>query len=81
MQNTINNKDTGEKNMPITLRSQVPPGTGVNVVQKEDQRTGKLTQGVVQDILTNSANHPRGIKVRLTNGIIGRVESLTGGDR
>jgi uncharacterized repeat protein (TIGR03833 family) len=46
------------------------------VVQKEDQRTGRLTEGVVKDILTNSANHPRGIKVRLESGIVGRVQEI-----
>ena len=62
--------------MPITSRSAVPPGTHVMVVQKEDQRTGRLTEGVVKDILTNSANHPRGIKVRLESGIVGRVQEI-----
>jgi uncharacterized repeat protein (TIGR03833 family) len=46
-----------------TIRKDVPPGTHVMVVKKEDQRTGMLTEGIVKDILTNSANHPRGIKV------------------
>lgn len=62
--------------MPVTSRSDVPPGTHVLVVQKQDQRTGKLTEGVVMNILTNSPNHPRGIKVRLESGIVGRVEKL-----
>jgi uncharacterized repeat protein (TIGR03833 family) len=43
------------------------------VVQKHDQRTGRLTEGIVKDILTNSPTHPRGIKVRLESGIVGRV--------
>jgi uncharacterized repeat protein (TIGR03833 family) len=60
--------------MPITNRSEVPPGTKVKVVQKQDQRTGALTDGIVKDILTNSATHPHGIKVRLESGIVGRVE-------
>lgn len=60
--------------MPVTNRSEVPPGTKVSVVQKQDQRTGALTDGIVKDILTNSATHPHGIKVRLESGIIGRVE-------
>ena len=46
------------------------------VVQKQDQRTGKLTQGIVQRILTNSPNHHRGIKVMLEGGIVGRVKSI-----
>jgi len=62
--------------LPTTNRSEVQPGTRVMVVQKQDQRTGKLTEGVVRDILTNSAMHPHGIKVRLENGIIGRVDRI-----
>ena len=57
-------------------RSNIKAGTRVQVVQKQDQRSGKLTQGVVQDILTKSAIHPHGIKVRLTNGIVGRVKEV-----
>jgi len=60
--------------MPVVKRSDVPPGTKVKVIQKQDQRTGKLTEGIVRDILTNSPTHPRGIKVRLESGIVGRVE-------
>ncbi|MEG1009522.1 MAG: YwbE family protein [Clostridia bacterium] len=52
------------------------PGIKVLVVEKQNQRTDILTEGVVQDILTNSAIHPRGIKVRLTSGIVGRVQKL-----
>ncbi|MNP73018.1 hypothetical protein D3C76_1696700 [compost metagenome] len=52
------------------------PGTRVFIVQKQDQGTGDLTEGVVKDILTNSGTHPRGIKVRLTNGIVGRVKEI-----
>lgn len=59
--------------MAITNRSQIQIGALVQVTKKEDQRTGKLTQGVVTRILTNSANHPRGIKVMLEGGIVGRV--------
>jgi uncharacterized repeat protein (TIGR03833 family) len=57
-------------------RSNIKPGARVQVVQKQDQRTGKLTEGVVKDILTKSATHPHGIKVRLTNGIVGRVKKV-----
>jgi uncharacterized repeat protein (TIGR03833 family) len=46
------------------------------VVKKEDQRTGKLTEGIVKNILTNSAVHPRGIKVRLEDGTVGRVQEI-----
>ncbi|MEO4054654.1 YwbE family protein [Solibacillus sp. CAU 1738] len=54
-------------------RKDVYPGRTVNIVLKKDQRTGNKTRGVVKDILTNSASHPHGIKVRLTDGQIGRV--------
>ncbi|KYG59704.1 YwbE family protein [Planococcus maritimus] len=54
-------------------RSDVKPGLEVNVILKKDQRTGKKTQGVVKDLLTNSATHPHGIKVRLEDGQVGRV--------
>jgi len=57
-------------------RSNIKAGTRVQVVQKQDQRTGKLTEGVVKDILTKSATHPHGIKVRLTSGIVGRVKKV-----
>ena len=52
------------------------PGLEVEIVLKEDQRTGKLTRGVVEDILTSSNFHPRGIKVRLTDGQVGRVQNI-----
>ena len=54
-------------------RKNIKKGLLVSVVEKHNQRSGKLTEGRVQDILTNSANHPHGIKVRLTSGKIGRV--------
>jgi uncharacterized repeat protein (TIGR03833 family) len=57
-------------------REDVYPGKLVDIVLKEDQRTGKLTRGTVKDILTNSAYHPRGIKVRLSDGQIGRVQEI-----
>jgi uncharacterized repeat protein (TIGR03833 family) len=57
-------------------RSRVPPGTAVAVVQKEDQPTGQLTWGTVDEILTNSAHHHRGIKVRLRDGVVGRVQRI-----
>lgn len=58
------------------LRNDLSPGTPVWIVQKQDQRSGKLTQGVVQDILTKSPSHPHGIKVRLESGEVGRVQKL-----
>ena len=57
-------------------RSDIKSGIKVKVVQKQDQKTGKLTEGVVKDILTKSASHPFGIKVRLENGIVGRVKEI-----
>ena len=57
-------------------RSDVKPGARVLVIQKQDQRSGKTTEGVVANLLTNSPNHPHGIKVRLTNGIVGRVKEI-----
>lgn len=59
------------------IRSAVKIGATVKVVQKQDQRTGKLTEGVVQNILTNSSQHPHGIKVRLAGGIVGRVKEIS----
>ena len=57
-------------------RSNIKPGSRVKVVQKQDQKIGKLTEGVVKDILTNSATHPHGIKVRLESGVVGRVKEV-----
>ncbi|WP_266202959.1 YwbE family protein [Pontibacter kalidii] len=57
-------------------RANIKPGTHVNIVQKQDQRTGELTEGYVQDILTNSPTHPHGIKVRLETGEVGRVKEI-----
>ncbi|MGM9950954.1 MAG: YwbE family protein [Lysinibacillus sp.] len=57
-------------------RKNIVPGTTVDIVLKKDQRTGKLTRGVVKDILTNSGTHPHGIKVRLTDGQVGRVKAI-----
>lgn len=57
-------------------RDNIKPGKRVKVVQKQDQRTGKLTEGVVMKILTNSPNHPHGIKVMLADGTVGRVEEI-----
>lgn len=57
-------------------RENIKPGIRVLVVQKQDQRTGKLTEGIVEKILTNSPAHPHGIKVRLAGGIVGRVKQI-----
>jgi uncharacterized repeat protein (TIGR03833 family) len=57
-------------------RSAIRPGMRVRVVEKQNQRNGKLTEGIVQRILTNSPHHPHGIKVMLENGIVGRVKEI-----
>lgn len=59
-----------------TERKNIRPGIRVKIVQKQHQRTGQLTEGIVKDILTSSPIHHRGIKVRLENGIIGRVQEI-----
>ena len=59
-------------------RRHIKRGLHVSVVEKQNQRSGKLTKGIVKDILTNSATHPHGIKVRLTSGKIGRVQHIHG---
>jgi len=64
--------------MDGTRRSDLRPGLHVSIVLKKDQRTGKLTEGVVKDILTNSPTHPHGIKVRLESGEVGRVKKISG---
>jgi len=62
--------------MDGTTRSNIEIGALVAIVLKKDQRTGELTEGIVKDILTNSAHHPHGIKVRLDDGQIGRVQEI-----
>ena len=57
-------------------RKNIKSGLKVAIVLKKDQRSGKLTEGIVKDILTNSANHPHGIKVRLKDGQVGRVKEI-----
>ncbi|MDD3344067.1 MAG: YwbE family protein [Sulfurospirillaceae bacterium] len=57
-------------------RSHIQPGIKVKIVLKADQRSGKLTEGIVKDILTNSPTHPHGIKVRLISGDVGRVKEI-----
>lgn len=57
-------------------RKNIRPGMQVSIVLKQDQRTGKLTRGIVKDILTKSATHPHGIKVRLEDGQVGRVKEV-----
>ena len=61
-----------------TKRIDILAGLKVSIVLKQDQRTGKLTEGIVRDILTKSATHPHGIKVRLENSLVGRVKTIHG---
>jgi uncharacterized repeat protein (TIGR03833 family) len=62
--------------MPNRERKNIRAGLKVAIVLKQDQRTGKRTVGIVKDLLTNSSNHPHGIKVRLTDGQVGRVQEI-----
>jgi uncharacterized repeat protein (TIGR03833 family) len=62
--------------MPHRDRKHITPGLKVAIVLKQDQRTGRQTVGIVKDLLTNSSNHPHGIKVRLTDGQVGRVQRI-----
>ena len=59
-----------------TKRSDIKPGLPVRIVLKQDQSSGKLTEGIVKDILTKSSTHPHGIKVRLQSGQVGRVKEI-----
>jgi uncharacterized repeat protein (TIGR03833 family) len=62
--------------MSGTIRNNIKPGLNVGIVLKNDQRSGKITKGVVNKLLTNSANHHHGIKVMLENGQVGRVKEI-----
>jgi len=64
------------QNMNGQNRKDIKPGIEVEIVLKQDQRTGRRTRGIVKDILTNSPNHPHGIKVRLESGEVGRVQEI-----
>ncbi len=59
-----------------SIRANIRPGARVTIVQKQDQPTGRLTDGIVRDILTKSPTHPHGIKVRLESGQVGRVKEV-----
>ena len=72
------NEDKNNTNLNATKRSDIKPGLRVSVVLKSDQKIGKLTEGVVRDVLTSSAVHPHGIKVRMTSGEVGRVKVIRG---
>lgn len=58
------------------IRKNITPGSSVQIIRKQDQKSGFLTKGIVKEILTNSAKHPHGIKVKLTSGLIGRVRKV-----
>lgn len=62
--------------MEGTIRANIRPGLAVRIVLKQDQRSGKLTEGIVKDLLTSAPKHHRGIKVRLADGQIGRVQEI-----
>ena len=62
--------------MPGTIRNNIKIGASVLVIQKQDQRNGQTTAGIVAQILTNAAVHSRGIKVRLESGVVGRVKEI-----
>ena len=62
--------------MDGTKRNHIKPGLQVHIILKKDQRSGKLTEGIVKDILTNAQFHPHGIKVRLEDGQVGRVKEI-----
>ena len=62
--------------MSGTDREDIKPGLRVNIVLKQDQRSGELTKGIVKDLLTKSSFHPHGIKVRLESGDVGRVKEI-----
>lgn len=64
--------------MDGTKRIDIKQDLCVSIILKQDQRTGKLTEGIVKDILTKSPNHPHGIKVRLQSGEVGRVKKILG---
>jgi len=66
--------------MDSNTRSNIKPGLRVKIVLKQDQASGKLTEGIVKDILTHSPTHPHGIKVRLMDGQVGRVKEILGND-
>jgi uncharacterized repeat protein (TIGR03833 family) len=64
------------ENLQGNSRANIKPGSHVRIVLKQDQQSGKLTEGIVKDILTKSPTHPHGIKVRLQSGQVGRVKEL-----
>jgi uncharacterized repeat protein (TIGR03833 family) len=75
---TNNQAEQGARDtaMSVPTRSQIRPGLRVQIVEKQNQRSGTLTEGIVARLLTKSATHPHGIKVMLTDGRVGRVQSI-----
>jgi len=69
-------KKQRENQMPTPKRSEIQPGLRVQVIEKQNQKSGTLTEGVVQRILTKSPSHPHGIKVMLQDGTVGRVQGI-----
>jgi uncharacterized repeat protein (TIGR03833 family) len=72
------NTELENRNMRLPKRSDLRPGLRVRVVEKQNQRSGLLTEGVVRRILTSSPSHPHGIKVLLEDGRVGRVQEIVG---
>ncbi len=66
--------------MPVPKRSELRAGVRVQIIEKQNQRSGKLTEGIVARILTSSPTHPHGIKVMLEDGTVGRVQAIVQGD-
>ena len=66
--------------MPIPNRNEIKPGLRVQIIEKQNQRTGALTEGIVARILTSSPKHPHGIKVMLDDGKVGRVQKILGAE-
>lgn len=75
-EDSMNNKKVDVNQVNGQYRKHIEPGRAVSIVLKKDQRTGKLTRGIVKEILTKSSHHPHGIKVRLVNGQVGRVKVI-----
>ncbi|CAM5797772.1 hypothetical protein I532_12804 [Brevibacillus borstelensis AK1] len=77
--------DKANQPLPTSLagqqRKNIYPGLEVEIVLKQDQRTGKTTRGIVKDLLTNSPAHPHGIKVRLQDGQVGRVKTIVSSEK
>ena len=69
-------EDKGVIIMEGTILKDIKIGSKVKIVEKQNQKNGILSEGIVKDILTNSSNHPHGIKVRLENGLVGRVKVI-----